>query len=196
MQQLPTPPQQTIMTIGYGLPAEMKEQPYFQQCDSALFLITLESLLGVMADALCVGLMYERMSRAQTRATTVVFSDFACISNHAVQTNFEATADQTTSAQTTSAESTLAKEQQEEVNVNQSRATATTLTFRVCEMRKHQLVEAHVRCYAIMRGPRRAAPVALRRRLSGKTATSAGELHSTNANQVVKVSQRVHVQLL
>ena len=34
------------MTIGYGLPASMSDAPYFNECSSALFLITVESIFG------------------------------------------------------------------------------------------------------------------------------------------------------
>ena len=70
-----------------------------------------QSLLGILADCLCFGLVFARMSLPQWRASTVVFSD-KCF-------------------------------------VTRVRG-ALYLSFRAAEMRSSQLVEAHVRCYAIV----------------------------------------------
>mmetsp|Transcript_22066 Transcript_22066/g.70468 ORF Transcript_22066/g.70468 Transcript_22066/m.70468 type:complete len:452 (+) Transcript_22066:412-1767(+) len=100
---------ETIMTIGYAFPGD---QSYFDQCTVVVALVTAESILGVLCDALAVGLVYARFSRAQSRACTIVFSDF-CVMRRI--------------------------------------RGKLVLMFQVAEMRKHQLVEAHVRCYALAR---------------------------------------------
>lgn len=66
------------MTIGYGLPSSM-DNPYFETCSSALVVIICESLVGVLCDAICLGLVFGRLSRGQTRATTIIFSDYAIL---------------------------------------------------------------------------------------------------------------------
>lgn len=70
----------------------------------------MQSLVGVMLDALAIGVIFARISRAQSRANTIVLSTNACARRIRGQRYF---------------------------------------MFQVCEMRKHQLVEAHVRMYAI-----------------------------------------------
>ncbi|GBG29156.1 Inward rectifier potassium channel 2 [Hondaea fermentalgiana] len=100
---------ETIMTIGYAFPGD---RDYFSQCTSLVTFVTFESILGVICDSVCVGLVFARLSRAQTRAATIVFSDSAVVRRiHG----------------------------------------KLSLMFQVAEMRKHQLVEAHVRCYALSR---------------------------------------------
>ena len=103
---------ETIMTIGYGLPTAQRDSPFFNDCDGGWIFITLQSLIGVILDGVAVGIVFTRMTRAQTRATTIVFSDYAVV---------------------------------------RKVRGRLTLQLQVCEMRKHQLVEAHVRCYAISR---------------------------------------------
>mmetsp|Transcript_19972 Transcript_19972/g.32928 ORF Transcript_19972/g.32928 Transcript_19972/m.32928 type:complete len:472 (+) Transcript_19972:263-1678(+) len=100
---------ETIMTIGYAYP---NNQDYFKQCTPLLVTVTFESIAGIIWDSLSIGLVFQRLSRAQTRASTVVFSDFAV--------------------------------------VRRVRGKLR-LMFQVAEMRKHQLVEAHVRLYTISR---------------------------------------------
>ena len=105
---------ETMMTIGYGV---VRDDPYFEGCISNLILIYLQSIVGILYDAISLGVIYARISRVNQRATTIVFSDKAVI-------NF--------------------------VNGH------PYFCFQVCEMRKHQLIEAHVRCYAFLR--KRASP--------------------------------------
>lgn len=100
---------ETIMTIGYAFPGK---GDYFTQCWPLVVSVTLESILGVICDSVCVGLVFARLSRAQTRAATIVFSDCA---------------------------------------VMRRIHGKLSIMFQVAEMRKHQLVEAHVRCYAVSR---------------------------------------------
>lgn len=100
---------ETIMTIGYGFPGSVD---FIHQCGAVLALVTIETICGVLLNALAVGLVYARFARGQSRACTIVFSDFACV-----------------------------------------RRIDGKLVFmvKVAEMRKHQLVEPHVRMYAVCR---------------------------------------------
>ena len=101
---------ETMVTIGYGTSSN---DPYFQGCGTALPIIFTQSILSGFFDAVCLGLVFGRMSRTNQRASTIIFSDKAII-----------------------------------------RLTNTGVPyflFQVCEMRKHQLIEAHVRCYAFIR---------------------------------------------
>jgi potassium inwardly-rectifying channel subfamily J len=97
----------TMMTIGYGV-----EDSGFHDCWYALVSISSECVLGCIFDALCVGIVFERVGRSQKRAVSIVFSKQALI---------------------------------REVR------GSLYLMFRVCEARKHQLCEAHVRMYAVVR---------------------------------------------
>lgn len=69
-----------------------------------------QSLAGVLLDALAIGIIFQRFSRAQARANTIVLSTNAVVRRIRGELYF---------------------------------------MFQACEMRKHQLVEAHVRMYAI-----------------------------------------------
>jgi len=100
---------ETIMTIGYSLPDDPE---FIQQCTPVLSLLTVQTMCGLLLDAVAVGLVYARLARGQARANTVVFSDYAIIRRIDGRLRF---------------------------------------MFQVAEMRKHQLLEAHVRCYAITR---------------------------------------------
>lgn len=98
---------ETIMTIGYGAP---KGDIFFQDCGSMAILLTIESFAGIFLDSICIGIFFARLSRAQARASTIIFSEFAVIRK--IRGKYY-------------------------------------LMLQVCERRKHQLVEAHVRSYAI-----------------------------------------------
>jgi potassium inwardly-rectifying channel subfamily J len=62
------------MTIGYGVP-----DPYFHGCESVMILLTCEVLVQITLDAVLIGIVYDRFSRGQTRASTVLFSDRAVL---------------------------------------------------------------------------------------------------------------------
>lgn len=96
---------ETMITIGYGVP-----EPYFNGCADMAVLVTAQSVVGCFFDAICIGLLYDRLSRAQTRANTIAFTKNAALAyeNGSIMFN-----------------------------------------FRVMEVRKHQMVEAHVRAYAV-----------------------------------------------
>jgi hypothetical protein len=64
------------MTIGYGAP---QNDVYFGQCSSVLLLISTQTVLGVLVNTCCLGVIFTRLSRGQTRATSIVFSDKAII---------------------------------------------------------------------------------------------------------------------
>ena len=58
----------TMMTIGYqsfwsGAPGE----PMFNGCFSMVFLVSLQSVIGTVLDAVCIGVVYDRLSRATVR---------------------------------------------------------------------------------------------------------------------------------
>ena len=98
---------ETLITIGYG--AQLGDV-FFNDCAAPLILIITQSLCGVILDSIAIGIVFQRFARAQSRATTVIFSAKACLRRIRGELYF---------------------------------------MFQVCEMRKHQLIEAHVRCYAI-----------------------------------------------
>ncbi|KAL3660986.1 hypothetical protein V7S43_014001 [Phytophthora oleae] len=96
-----------LFTIGFGTNGG---DVFFGDCVWVQTIITLESFMGILLDALAIGIIFQRFSRAQARANTIVMSTHACIRRIRGNLYF---------------------------------------MFQVCEMRKHQLVEAHVRMYAI-----------------------------------------------
>lgn len=96
-----------LFTIGFGTNGG---DVFFNECVWMQTIITLESLIGVILDAMAIGLIFQRFSRAQSRANTIVMSTSACVRRLRGNLYF---------------------------------------MFQVCEMRKHQLVEAHVRMYAV-----------------------------------------------
>uniref|UniRef100_A0AAV1V587 Uncharacterized protein n=1 Tax=Peronospora matthiolae TaxID=2874970 RepID=A0AAV1V587_9STRA len=96
-----------LFTIGFGTNGG---DVFFGQCVWVQTIITLESFCGILLDALAIGIIFQRFSRAQARANTIVMSTHACARRIRGDLYF---------------------------------------MFQVCEMRKHQLVEAHVRMYAI-----------------------------------------------
>eukprot|EP00946_MAST-07B_sp_MAST-7B-sp1_P003694 g3694.t1 len=100
---------ETMMTIGYTV---VRDDPYFEGCGANFVLIFLQSVVSIFFDAVCLGVVYARISRVNQRATTIVFSDKAVVKFVGGIPYF---------------------------------------CFQVCEMRKHQLIEAHVRCYAFLR---------------------------------------------
>jgi len=65
---------ETMITIGFGT-----VDPFFNQCGTAAFLITVQSLLGILLDSVFIGLVFSRLGRAQKRATSIVFSDKAVL---------------------------------------------------------------------------------------------------------------------
>ncbi|OQS05211.1 inward rectifier K channel (IRK-C) family protein [Thraustotheca clavata] len=95
-----------LSTIGFGA-----NDIFFGSCPSGIFVITLESMMGILMGALAFGVLYQRFARGQARASTVAVSNFACVQKIRGNLYF---------------------------------------MFQTCEMRKHQLNEAHVRCYAIL----------------------------------------------
>ncbi|TDH67809.1 hypothetical protein CCR75_007204 [Bremia lactucae] len=96
-----------LFTIGFGTNGG---DVFFGNCVWVQTIITLESFVGILLDALAIGIIFQRFSRAQARANTIVISTHACVRWIRGKLYF---------------------------------------MFQVCEMRKHQLVEAHVRMYAI-----------------------------------------------
>lgn len=94
---------ETMLTIGYGVP-----DPYFRPCPWLVVVLVAECLTAVLYDVVFVGVVYQRISRGTTRASTILFSDKAVI---------------------------------------RTIGNSTYLMFRVCEMRRTQLLESHFRCY-------------------------------------------------
>uniref|UniRef100_A0A7S1LLP9 Inward rectifier potassium channel C-terminal domain-containing protein n=1 Tax=Alexandrium catenella TaxID=2925 RepID=A0A7S1LLP9_ALECA len=65
---------ETMLTIGYGVP-----DPYFRSCPWLVVVLIAESLTAVVYDVIFVGVVYQRISRGTTRASTILFSDKAII---------------------------------------------------------------------------------------------------------------------
>lgn len=65
---------QTGVTIGYGT-----ADPSFRGCSSMAVLITLQSIISMLLDAFCIGVVYDRISAAGNRGRTIVFSNKAVL---------------------------------------------------------------------------------------------------------------------
>ena len=96
----------SMSTIGYGV----RKDPYLNGCSSGIIILAVFVMWGLILDALIIGIIMQRVSRGQRRATTVCFTDKAIIRVIDNQVYF---------------------------------------ILQVCEMRKHQLIEAHVRLFCI-----------------------------------------------
>ena len=68
---------ETMTTLGYGVP--QGQDVYFHSCPSLLVLISSESLCSVLLDAVAIGIVFMRISRAQSRAASVIFSSHAVL---------------------------------------------------------------------------------------------------------------------
>ncbi len=65
---------ETMTTVGYGT----KDQ-FFGGCYSVLTITVAQACFGLLLDAILIGVLFTRLSRPSTRASTVVFSDFSVI---------------------------------------------------------------------------------------------------------------------
>lgn len=97
---------ETLDTIGYGVP----DDPFFQECRVGIFVLGASALWESILNAVLISLITARVARGQPRATSIIFSEKAIISQIAGDWFF---------------------------------------MFQVCDIRKHQLCEAHVRLYSI-----------------------------------------------
>lgn len=95
----------TMTTIGYGV-----SDYYFGDCWTPFIVVLFQVLCAITYNAVAIGIIFQRLSRGQNRAQTVVFSDKAVIRRIKGKLYF---------------------------------------MFQLCEQRKHQLAEAHVRLYCV-----------------------------------------------
>lgn len=100
---------ETMETIGYGVPSS-----YFDECRAGLFVLGACTIWGSLLNALIIAVVYTRISRPQSRASSICFSEKAIIA--------------------------------------QIRGEIYVM-FQVCDLRKHQLIEAHVRLYCVQHAP-------------------------------------------
>lgn len=96
---------ETVETIGYGV-----KDSYFNSCHVGIFVLGASGLWESLVTAVFISLIYTRISRAQSRAGTVCFTDKAIVAMIDGNCYF---------------------------------------MFQVCDIRKHQMIEAHVRTYTI-----------------------------------------------
>lgn len=108
---------ETMATIGFGT-----QDIFFDDCILPMVVIALQICTKLVADALIIGLLYSRVGRPNTRASTIIFTDKAVIRRIRGKLYF---------------------------------------MLQVCELRKHQLIEAHVRLYLVRhnREPEAGGPV-------------------------------------
>ncbi len=96
---------ETMATVGYGT-----KDIFFDDCYLPAIFLTLQLLVRVFADAVVIGVIYARLSRPTTRASTILFSDKSVIRRIRGKLYF---------------------------------------MLQLCELREHQLVEAHARLYVV-----------------------------------------------
>jgi len=65
---------ETMMTVGYGV-----SDPYMQGCWQGAVIITTQSLLQMLVSACLIGVIFQGISRPQSRANTILFSEKAVI---------------------------------------------------------------------------------------------------------------------
>lgn len=65
---------ETMTTIGYGVP-----DPYMKGCWQGPIVLTMQSLLNLFISALLIGVMFQGISRPQSRACTILFSQKAVV---------------------------------------------------------------------------------------------------------------------
>lgn len=94
---------ESMATVGYGT-----QDIFFDDCLLPMIVLTAQMLVRIVCDAGTIGIIYARLARPTTRASTILFS------NHAI--------------------------------IRRVRGKLYFM-FQLCELRKHQLVEAHVRLY-------------------------------------------------
>lgn len=95
---------ETQHTIGYG------NRYITEECPEAIFIMCLQSIMGVFIQAFMVGIVFAKLSRPKKRAQTLLFSRNAVICH---------------------------------------RDGLPCLMFRVGDMRKSHIIEAHVRAQVI-----------------------------------------------
>ncbi|RYG94820.1 hypothetical protein EON65_56895 [archaeon] len=96
---------ETMATIGYTT-----KDLSFANCAIVTVVLTLQCCIRLIVDGSTIGIIYCRLARPHSRASTIIFSKNAVIRRIRGKLYF---------------------------------------MFQLCELRKHQLVEAHVRIYAI-----------------------------------------------
>ena len=96
---------ETQVTIGYGFKYIRSE------CGFAIFLVMVQSLVGLLIDSFMLGLVFAKLSRPRSRRKTILFSNRAVI---------------------------------------YEKDGSRVLEFRIADIRKSQLVEAHVRLQLYM----------------------------------------------
>mmetsp|Transcript_30193 Transcript_30193/g.86490 ORF Transcript_30193/g.86490 Transcript_30193/m.86490 type:complete len:631 (+) Transcript_30193:106-1998(+) len=65
---------ETVVTIGYGAP-----DPFYDNCWQGTVLMTVQSIVAYFLNALVIGSVFLRLTRPQSRANTILFSEKACI---------------------------------------------------------------------------------------------------------------------
>lgn len=94
---------ESMATVGYGT-----QDIFFDDCILPMVVLTAQMMVRIVCDAGVIGVIYARLARPTTRASTILFSNNAVIRRVRGKLYF---------------------------------------MFQLCELRKHQLVEAHVRLY-------------------------------------------------
>lgn len=67
---------ESMLTIGYGVP-----DPYMKGCWQGAVVLTMQSLTQLIIGACLIGVIFQGLSRPQSRACTIVFSDRAVINS-------------------------------------------------------------------------------------------------------------------
>jgi hypothetical protein len=99
---------ETFATIGYGAPISI----FYGDCRLFTAILTAQCCVRLIIEAISIGILYSRLARPGTRASTIIFSDKGVIRRIRGKLYF---------------------------------------MFQLCELRKHQLVEAHIRLYVVKR---------------------------------------------
>ena len=145
------------MTIGYGA-----SDPFFNDCFSMAFVISFQSVIGTILDAICIGLLYDRISRA-TVGHPVSFVYPTCLSEAGVClfvffwggggfVSFSLCVDMLPHGWGLNAQSRASTVLFSRYAIISERDGMLWFKFRAVEMRKHQMVETHARIYVVRHG--------------------------------------------
>ena len=105
---------QTTIGFGFRYPSSA--------CGAGIFLLVIQSVVGLLIDSFLLGLVFAKLSRPRNRRKTILFSNNAVIHSEVVKV--------------------LSRENGKEQVVEKE---MKVLEFRIADVRRSQVVEAHVR---------------------------------------------------
>ena len=116
----------TTSTLGY----DGRNDPGMRACLYGVVAVSANCFCALLLDALVAGVVFARVSREYRAAYSVIFSQRAVLRRVDAELQHDGNGGSSSSS---------------------SSSSALDFAFRVVDLREHQLIEAHVRCYALQR---------------------------------------------